>query len=97
MGLIATLGAWEDRPPAMGTAGRVRAYRTAQGWKARALFRDFDGVTRAVERHGRTRGAAERSLAAALRDRVRVGVSESITRDTRVAALCQAFLMQVSE
>jgi hypothetical protein len=56
---------------AIGTAGRVRAYRTAQGWKARRLFRDYDGVTRAVERHGGTRGAAERSLAAALRDRVR--------------------------
>jgi integrase len=81
----------------IGTAGRVRAYRTAQGWKARALFRDYDGVTREVERHGRTRGAAERALAAALRDRVRVGGTETITRDTRVAALCKAFLAQVAE
>jgi hypothetical protein len=75
----------------------VRAYRTAQGWKAPTLFRDYDGVTRAVKRHGRTRRAAERSLAAALRDRVRVGGTESITRDSRVAALCQAFLTQVAE
>jgi integrase len=82
---------------AIGTAGRTPVYRTVQGWKARTLFRDYDGVTRAVERHGTTKGAAVRSLAAALRDRVRVGESESITRDTRVAALCRAFLTLVAE
>jgi integrase len=75
----------------------VRTYRTATGWKARTLFRDCDGITRAVERHGRTKGAAERSLAEALRDRVRVGGSETITADTRVAALAKTWLGQMGE
>ncbi len=38
----------------LGTAGRIRTYRTAAGWSARALFRDYDGVTRPVLRVGRT-------------------------------------------
>jgi hypothetical protein len=42
----------------------VRTYRTDQGWRARTLFRDFDGKTRHVERSGKSRAGAERSLAA---------------------------------
>ena len=81
----------------MGTPGRVRTYRTRHGWKARVLFRDFDGVTRAVEKNRKTRAAAERALAEALRDRARTGDADSITGDTRVAALAKAWLGSVAE
>jgi integrase len=81
----------------VGTAGRVRTYRTDQGWRARTLFRDYDGATRAIERHGNTQGAAERALAVAIRDRVRAGGSDSITGDTRIAALAKAWLTQIEE
>ena len=81
----------------MGTAGRVRTYRTDQGWRARTLFRDYDGKTRHVERSGRSRAGAERSLAEAIRDRVRVGGADEITGDTRVAALATAWLGFIAE
>jgi integrase len=73
----------------------VRTYRTQHGWKARVLFRDYDGVTRDVERAGRTRAAAERALAKALRDRVRIGREDVITGDTRVAALYETWFSQL--
>jgi Helix-turn-helix domain of transposase family ISL3 len=54
-------------------------------------------LTRAIERHGNTHGAAERALAVAIRDRVRAGGSDSITGDTRIAALAKAWLTQIEE
>jgi integrase len=81
----------------VGTAGRVRTYRTDQGWRARTLFRDYDGKTRHVERSGKSRAGAERSLAEAIRDRVRVGGADEITGDTRVAALATAWLGLIAE
>ena len=62
----------------VGTAGRVRTYRTGTGWRARTLYRDYDGITRDLERAGKTRGAAERALAEALRDRVRISGTDVI-------------------
>jgi hypothetical protein len=79
----------------VGTAGRVRTYRTATGWRARTLYRDYDGITRDVERSGRTRGAAERSLAEALRDRVRFSGTDVISGDTRVAVIYSAWFSQL--
>src|SRR4029450_13613213 len=81
----------------VGTAGRVRTYRTDQGWRARTLFRDYDGEARHVERPGKSRAGAERSLAEAIRDRVRVGGADEITGDTRVAALATVWLGLVGE
>jgi integrase len=81
----------------VGTAGRVRTYRTDQGWRARTLFRDYDGETRHVERSGKSRAGAERSLAEAIRDRVRVGGADEITGDTRVAALATVWLGLIAE
>ena len=58
------------RPPhPLGVSGKVRTYRTESGWRARTTHRDHDGVTREVQRHGRTKAAAERALAIAVRDR----------------------------
>jgi hypothetical protein len=51
----------------LGTAGRVRTYRTTDGWSARALFRDYDGTTRQMERVGRSEAGARNALAEAVR------------------------------
>jgi hypothetical protein len=79
----------------VGTAGRVRTYRTGTGWRARTLYRDYDGITRDLERAGRTRGAAERALAEALRDRVRISGTDVISGDTRVAVLYKTWSSQL--
>jgi integrase len=81
------------RPPLpMGTYGAVRLYRTDAGWRARTLYRDWDGVTRHVERNARTQNAARIALVEALRDRARTDNSSVITADTRVSALAQQWL-----
>jgi Phage integrase, N-terminal SAM-like domain len=79
----------------VGTAGRVRTYRTGTGWRARTLYRDYDGITRDLERAGKTRGAAERALAEALRDRVRISGTDVISGDTRVAVLYKTWFSQL--
>lgn len=73
------------RPPlVLGTWGQVRRKEVApKQWTAFARFRDYDGVTRQVERGGVTGPAAERALLAALRDRARLP-SEEITPETRL-------------
>jgi len=54
----------------LGTAGTVRLYAAAPtGYKAVTRYRDWDGKVRQVKRHGDTKGAARRNLAAAIRDR----------------------------
>jgi hypothetical protein len=69
------------RPPLrIGTSGRVRTYRTPSGWRARTTYRDYDGVTREVERHGRTKAAAERLLATAVSNRAYSGGGAELSR-----------------
>jgi hypothetical protein len=49
------------RPPlAMGTHGSISVTKPAgtRSWVARCRFRDFDGVTRSLERHGPTKTKA---------------------------------------
>ena len=61
------------RPPLpLGTHGAIRCYKVDSGYRARTLARDYDGRTRAVERWGKTKGAAERALKLAVRDRTHV-------------------------
>lgn len=80
------------RPPlALGTSGAIRCYRTDTGYRARTLTRDYDGRVRAIERHGRTKTAAEGALKLALRDRARISASGHITADSRVSALADAW------
>jgi len=57
------------RPPLpVGTAGKIGFTELANGKiRARAFFRDFDGVARPVTRYGSSRASAERKL----KDRVR--------------------------
>ncbi len=81
------------RPPLpLGTWGKITRKETAPGrWRARAQYRDFDGVTRPVERYGKSGAAAERALVEALRDRA-AARGDIINRDTTIAALAKAWI-----
>ncbi|MDH2442923.1 site-specific integrase [Amnibacterium sp. CER49] len=70
---------------ALGTHGRIHLSQAAGIWRARVRVRDFDGVTRQLQRAAKTRGGAEQALQLALRDRGRSGAAELITGDSRVA------------
>lgn len=77
------------RPPLpIGTHGKIRIYPTGSGFRALTKFRDFDGVTRPVERAGSSRAAAERNLKAALQDRTGA-TGGAITGDTRFAEVAE--------
>jgi integrase len=85
------------RPPlGLGTSGRVRSYRTPAGWRARTAYRDYDGITREIQRHASTKAKAERALAEAVRDRTRHDNGAEIRPDMRVAALAEAWFRDVS-
>jgi integrase len=79
----------------LGTHGRVRVYADPAGHRAVCLFRDWDGVTRQVQRQAKTKGAAERALALALRDRGRSGIGHEITPDTKVAELAEKWFSEL--
>jgi hypothetical protein len=81
----------------LGTAGAVRTYRTAAGWKAKTRYRDYDGEVRDVERWGKTRGAAEQSLRVALRDRSRSEGDAEISPETRIRVLAEVWFRYLSE
>jgi integrase len=66
------------------------------GYTCRTLFRDFDGVTRHVERSARTKAAAERALREALRDRAYAGRDIDITPDTKVVVVAEAWYRRFS-
>ncbi|MFD7653384.1 tyrosine recombinase XerC [Actinosynnema sp. NPDC059797] len=83
------------RPPLpVGTFGKIQTYPDRSGWRARANFRDHDGVTRPVERRGRTRTAAVRALKEALRDRITPSESGGITPDTRFREAAELWLAE---
>lgn len=68
----------------LGTWGSVAAKQYSKDrWVAYARFRDYDGVTRTVERAGATKQKAKDSLAETLRDRARLA-GDDITADSRV-------------
>src|SRR3954462_1716076 len=56
---------------------------------------DWDGVTRQVQRQAKTKGAAERALAVALRDRGRAGTGHEITSDTKIADLAEKWFREL--
>jgi hypothetical protein len=85
------------RPPlALGTYGRISTSPYGTGYWARTLYRDYDGVTRRVEKHGRTKGSAERALRVALRDRVHVEAGAEITPDTKISVLGEVWFVGIS-
>src|SRR6187551_606863 len=80
------------RPPMpLGAAGKVRTYPVAGGYRARTTYRDYDGVTRELQRVGPTEAAAKRTLSEAVRDRVRIGSGQDFTPDTRVSEVAEAW------
>jgi integrase len=81
---------------ALGTFGALRFYRTDNGWRIRTLVRDFDGVTRHIERRGRTRSAAEQALKKALRDRTHSRANDKITAFTKVRVLGELWFTELS-
>lgn len=84
------------RPPLdVGTYGAIRVYPlTAGGFKATTQFRDFDGKTRPVKRHGATKAAASRALKAALLERQRRN-SADLDRDSTFAEVGELWLAEV--
>jgi hypothetical protein len=63
--------------------------------RALAYYRDFDGVTRQVERIGKTESQARSRLKEACRDRGRTDVAASITPDTTVAAVAEEWFAEI--
>lgn len=85
------------RPPLdLGTYGRISFTEFENGAvAARARFRDFDGLTRLVERRGPSKTAAERALKAALVDRQHNVADAQITSSMRLRDLARLWLDEV--
>lgn len=86
------------RPPLpVGTMGEIRCYPLAGG-KHRAVvnYRDYDGITRRVERTGRTETAARNRLREACRERGRTDAAADLTRTTKVAALAEQWFAEIT-
>ncbi len=81
------------RPPLpLGTWGRIRRHRAGPtSWRAVANYRDYDGVTRQVERIRETGAKAERALVEYLKNRARVSTDGEITADTRISEVCRVW------
>jgi hypothetical protein len=72
----------------VGTYGKIKIYELGpRRFRARAKYRDYDGVTRPVERVGTSREQAANRLREAFRDRGRTTTDGDITPDTRIAAV----------
>ncbi len=86
------------RPPLeLGTYGAIRFYKTDTGYRACAKARGYDGRIRAVERHGKTKAAAERALKGALRDRNSEQTDGDITPSSRVSVLAEAWYTALTD
>jgi integrase len=76
----------------VGTWGAIRREQAGpRSWRARARFRDYDGVTRDVEASGKTGPAAENALRTKLRDRSTPN-NDDITPDTKIDRLADLWL-----
>ena len=79
----------------VGTAGSVRTYPEGNGYRATTIYRDYDGRNRRIERHGKTKGAAQRALAEAVRDRERPAEDSALTPATKVTTLAEAWWSEI--
>jgi hypothetical protein len=82
------------RPPLpVGTHGIIRTYPNGKGgWRAQTTYRDIDGRTRYVERHGPTKTKATNKLREALKNRkVVAGHLAEITPDTKLGDLAEVW------
>ena len=86
------------RPPLpLGTHGEIRYYRCGKRYQARTLYRDYDGVTRDIERWSTSKAAAGRVLKEALRDRLWVDSAAEISPDTKLTAVAEAWWLEFAE
>jgi integrase len=85
------------RPPLpRGTYGEIACHQVGpSNYKARARFRDSDGVTRPVARFGQTKGAAISALREALRDRMQAAGGAQLTGSAKIASVAQQWLEDV--
>ncbi|RKT82933.1 Site-specific recombinase XerD [Saccharopolyspora antimicrobica] len=84
----------------LGTAGEIRCYQLApKKWRARTLYRDYDGVVRPVERVGSSKEGAKAILKKALRDRARAagGDENEVTASTTVGEAAAIWLKELDE
>ncbi len=80
-------------PP--GTFGAISVSPYGNQFRARCLYRDYDGKTRPVERHAKTKSLAERRLKEALRDRVYISGEADITPDTAVSVVAEIWFKEL--
>jgi len=85
------------RPPLpVGTHGKINVtFRPTGGHVAKAKYRDHDGVTRLVERSGRSPTAARNNLLTALRDRSGRAGGSGLTADSRFSDAATLWLASV--
>ena len=84
------------KPPLpLGTWGKVRRQKAPGGqWRARARYRDTDGVTRSVEAWGKTGAAAERALVTMLKDR-QAPVKSEVSPSMRLSELADLWFAEI--
>lgn len=81
---------------AVGTFGKIDFLTIKRGQvRARARYRDYDGVVRSITRYGRSRPRAESTLREALRDRV-TPTSGQIDQESRVSGLATLWLAEIN-
>jgi hypothetical protein len=77
--------------------GEIRCYTMPRNRvRAVAHHRDFDGITRQIERTGRSETAARNRLKEACRDRGRSDAAADITHDTTVKALAEQWFSEIA-
>lgn len=84
------------RPPlVLETWGKIR--RTTINGKptAVAYYRDSDGVTRKMQRHGKTGAEAERELVKSMKSRL-APASEDLTRESRLSLVASKWMTETS-
>ncbi|MFC7342105.1 tyrosine-type recombinase/integrase [Saccharopolyspora griseoalba] len=67
----------------VGTYGKIRTQKTSTGYRAITQYRDFDGVTRQVERTGPSAAKATRKLKRELADRLAPVQNSGLSADSR--------------
>jgi integrase len=87
------------RPPLpVGTAGQIGYTEMSSGQvRARANFRDQDGVVRPVTRYGPSKAAAERRLKEALRDRRGPAGKGKITTESKFKDVAKLWLEEIDD
>lgn len=75
------------------TWGKIRRTTIDGRPAAVAYYRDSDGVTRKMQRYGKTQAAAERALVEAMKARL-APASEDLSRESRVRTLARKWLVE---